>query len=176
MDKGKTIKQISEEIGVSKQAVQKRITREPLFTELKNYISTIDGVKYIDINGESLIKSAYSSFKQQPVSDTVHKDIPNNQTIVADAVHTDVHSIIKDTIEALNKQLAVKDKQIEALTEANKTLSETNKSLSQSINADRHNNLAETIIDSQAHQIEEKASEPSKPTRWGRLKQFIKGE
>ena len=47
----KTIKQIAEEIGVSKQAVQKRIAREPLCTHLCPHIQTENGTKYIDDTG-----------------------------------------------------------------------------------------------------------------------------
>lgn len=56
----KTIKQIADELGVSKQAVQKRIAREPLCTSLQPYIYTKDNVKYIEVVGENLVKAAFS--------------------------------------------------------------------------------------------------------------------
>ncbi len=62
----KTIKQIADELGVSKQSVQKRLSREPLCTTVAPYISTINGTKYIDVAGETLIKLA---FKKIPVDD-----------------------------------------------------------------------------------------------------------
>lgn len=55
----KTIRQIADEIGVSKQAVQKRISREPLYTRIQPYIDTKQGTKYIDEDGEKLIKQAF---------------------------------------------------------------------------------------------------------------------
>jgi len=56
----KTIKQIADEIGVSKQALQKRMAREPFFTVLKPYIKIENGTKYINQTGLSYIKSIYS--------------------------------------------------------------------------------------------------------------------
>lgn len=119
----KTIKQIAEELGVSKQAVQKRITREPLCTSMQPYISTEHGTKYIDENGERLIIEAFSSKVYKTVDDNVHED--KNETI-----HT--------LVSMLQEQLQAKDKQIEELTA-------TIKIQAQSINADRHNELAGTI-------------------------------
>ena len=39
----KTIRQIADEIGVSKQAVFKKIKREPLSTSLQGLTATVDG-------------------------------------------------------------------------------------------------------------------------------------
>ena len=55
----KTIKQIADEIGVTKQAVQKRLSREPLHSEISKYIHQEGTTKYIDVEGENLIKSAF---------------------------------------------------------------------------------------------------------------------
>jgi len=55
----KTIKQIANEIGVTKTALQKRIAREPLYTQLSPHV-TIHGItKYIDEYGETIIKTAF---------------------------------------------------------------------------------------------------------------------
>ena len=40
----KTIRQIADEIGVSKQAVFKKIKREPLSTSLQGLTATVDGL------------------------------------------------------------------------------------------------------------------------------------
>jgi len=55
----KTIKQIANKIGVSKQEVQKRIGRDPLYTRLYPYIQTNTVTKYIDKTGESLVITAF---------------------------------------------------------------------------------------------------------------------
>ena len=39
----KTVREIAEEIGVSKQAVFKKINRQPLSTKLEGLTSTVDG-------------------------------------------------------------------------------------------------------------------------------------
>lgn len=125
----KTIKQIADEIGVSKQAVQKRISREPLCTSIQEYISTCEGVKYIDETGENLIKSAFA--KTQPTTSDIDVpvDIPDNQQPnVHSDVHTDVHSEILKTLQEnlliLQEQLKVKDKQIDDLENNNRELHE----------------------------------------------------
>jgi predicted DNA binding protein len=56
---GKTIAQIADEIGVTKQAIQKRMKKEPLQTVLKLHITKKSQTIYISSDGEKLIKSAY---------------------------------------------------------------------------------------------------------------------
>jgi hypothetical protein len=143
----KTILQISKEIGVSKQAIRKRILREPLYTKIKMYLSTVDGIMYIDVAGETLIKSAYQKNGQQFVPTNQDENVYTN-------VHSDVYSVLKETINTLQKQLEIKDEQIKEKDKQleNKdtqilNLTEVNKNLSESINAAHHNELAETIID-----------------------------
>ena len=47
----KTIREIADEIGVSKQAVFKKIKREPLSTSLRGLTSTVDGVVDGQVDG-----------------------------------------------------------------------------------------------------------------------------
>ena len=54
----KTIRQIADEIGVSKQAVFKKMKREPLSTSLRGLTSTVDGRLMVEVDGEKLIKQA----------------------------------------------------------------------------------------------------------------------
>ena len=71
----KTIKQLAEELGVSKQAIQKRLTREPLRSSVAPYISTVGGTKYIEVVGENLIKSAFqrASLDAAPIDTGIDK-------------------------------------------------------------------------------------------------------
>ena len=55
----KTVKEIAEEIGVSKQAVFKKIKREPLSTSLQGLMTTVDGRLMVSVDGEKLIKQAF---------------------------------------------------------------------------------------------------------------------
>ncbi|OAV74513.1 hypothetical protein Barb7_01980 [Bacteroidales bacterium Barb7] len=127
----KTIRQIADEIGVSKQAVQKRIAREPLYTCIQPYISTVVDTKYIADIGENLIKEAFNKLEYIQVAD-------NLPTTNQDSVY----SVLKATIDTLQGQLAVKDKQIDELIA-------TVQAQAESINADRKNELAGTLIDGQ---------------------------
>lgn len=138
----KTIKQIADELGVTKQAVQKRLSREPLCTSVQPYISTVGSTKYIDGDGENLIKSAFQSNDRQP-SDNLKSNVDNlsinNKTMSIDEAKTSIDNadkssidtdnqlpttdIPKDTLmdillkqsETLKQQLEIKDRQIEQL-------------------------------------------------------------
>lgn len=55
----KTIKEIAEEIGVSKQAIFKKMKREPLTTSLRGLTTTVDGRLMVSVDGEKLIKQAF---------------------------------------------------------------------------------------------------------------------
>ena len=56
---GKTIREIADEIGVTKQAVFKKINRQPLSTKLMGLMSTVDGRLMVSVDGEMLIKQAF---------------------------------------------------------------------------------------------------------------------
>ena len=75
----KTIREIADEIGVSKQAVFKKIKREPLSTSLRGLTSTVDGVVDGQVDG--------------PVDGMI--------------------AVLQATIDTLQGQLEVKDRQIE---------------------------------------------------------------
>lgn len=104
---GKTILQLADELGVSKQAIQKRISREPLCTSLSPYISTIKGTKYIGKIGESLIKL---TFKNGTTDAHVDTGIDTSNGVSTCRTHLD------ELISILKKELESKDKQIEGLT------------------------------------------------------------
>ncbi len=115
----KTIKQIADEIGVSKQAVQKRISREPLYTSIQPYISTVGGTKYIEVVGVNLIVQAFKNTERQPVVDNQPKVVDNDiytafQPIL-DTLRLEL-DILNNQLSAKDKQMEVKDKQIEDLS------------------------------------------------------------
>lgn len=102
--KGKTIRQLADEIGVSKQAIHQKRKKEPLSTFLQPFTSTVDGVIYISIEGESLIKEA---FKINTVNETV-----NEVYTSFDGVFTPSFTVVDSNFETLKEQLKVKDAQI----------------------------------------------------------------
>ena len=97
----KTIKQIAEILGVSKTAVRNKMTDEVK----TKFAQTVCGVIYIDEAGESLIKQAFS--KEQP--QTKFAPVSANQFAV-------VSGEVSTLVSTLQKQLEVKDEQIERLT------------------------------------------------------------
>jgi hypothetical protein len=187
----KTIKQIADEIGVSKQAVYKKIKKEPLSTDLPGLSTKTDNGLLIGLQGETLIKSVFFTKEQstddskplstckptesiglqqenvinteffakkqstddsKPLSTgkpTVSTCLQQENVINTEfsarkqstahiAVDCEVIALLKENLSVLQAQLIEKDKQISDLTE-------TIKAQAQSINADRHNELAETI-------------------------------
>jgi predicted transcriptional regulator len=66
---GKTIKQIADEIGVTKQAIFKKIKSEPLSTGLQQFTQKVNGVVYISVDGEKLVKQAFVK-KEAPTVNT----------------------------------------------------------------------------------------------------------
>jgi AcrR family transcriptional regulator len=133
----KTIKQIADELKVSKQAVYKRY-KNKLYTEVYPYTHTENNVLYIDEQGEKIIKQDFlkSYVDKQPHTES-HTDTYTDTHTDTEGVHGIIDTL-KTTIELLNKQLSQKDKQIEELTE-------TIKIQAQSINAANHAELAEQL-------------------------------
>jgi len=101
----KTIRQIANEIGVSKQTIQKRISREPLCTQLLSCLSTKEGTKYIDETGENIIKSAFIHNKKSSLSIDMSIDKQKGYTHQMETV-SDLISVLKAEIEVKNKQVS----------------------------------------------------------------------
>lgn len=118
----KSIKEISEEIGVSKQAVFKKIKREPLSTSLQGLTTTVDGRLMVSVDGELLIKQAFSSNDRQPTGNQIVNQVDGASTKTINqftgelAENDAVLSVLKATIETLQGQLRSKDEQIQSLT------------------------------------------------------------
>lgn len=101
---GKSVREIAEEIGVSKQAIFKKMKREPLSTSLRGLTATVDGRLTVSVDGERLIKQA---FQGESVNQT------DNQTDNQTGDFSGLVDGLKAALEDLRGQLAVKDKQIE---------------------------------------------------------------
>ena len=112
----KTIKQIADEIGVSKTAVRKQIANLGLRSSLRK-----NGNQFaIDKHEETLILKAFSEKTQT-------KNANQTQTKTQTANHevSDLVCVLQRTIDTLQGQLAIKDKQIEDLSEALKSAQQT---------------------------------------------------
>jgi hypothetical protein len=117
----KTIRQIADEIGVSKQAVFKKIKREPLSTSLQGLTATVDGRLTVSVDGEKLIKQAFSEIIPSTTDNQLTGavdglvDAPSTKNGEKPGAVDGVISILQATIDTLQGQLEVKDRQIEEL-------------------------------------------------------------
>ena len=115
----KTIRQIADEIGVSKQAVFKKIKREPLSTSLQGFTATVDGRLMVEVDGEKLIKQAFSEIAPSTTDNQLTGavdglvDAPSTKNAEKTAEVDGVISVLQATIDTLQGQLEVKDRQIE---------------------------------------------------------------
>ncbi len=123
----KTIKEIAEEIGVSKQAVFKKIKQVPLSTEIEKFISTVDGKKLVSVNGEILIKQAFQRKQKTANVNVDAKDDGKMFTVGSNAGNTvdgipfasqerenTLVATFQTAIDALASQLEAKDQQLAA--------------------------------------------------------------
>ena len=113
----KTIRQIADEIGVSKQAVYKRY-KGKLHTVCAPYAHTEQGVLYLSEQAETIIKQ---DFLKDDRSNGAHTDTHTERSIGAvpeQSQEDSVVAVLQATIDTLQGQLEVKDRQIEKLTEA----------------------------------------------------------
>ena len=105
----KTIRQIADEIGVSKTAVSKQIANLGLRSGLRK-----NGYQFaIDEHQEALIKQAFSEKSQTEIENQSQTKTQTENREVGDLV-----CVLQATIDTLQGQLEVKDRQIEKLTEA----------------------------------------------------------
>ncbi len=121
----KTIKEIAEEIGVSKQAVFKKINQVPLSTEIEKFISTVNGKKLVSVDGEILIKQAFQrkqKRKQKTVDVNVDAKDDGKKFTVGDMVdgipsksqeqENTLAAAFQTAIDVLTRQLEEKDRQL----------------------------------------------------------------
>ena len=105
----KTIRQIADEIGVSKTAVNKQIANLGLRSGLRK-----NGNQFaIDEHQEALIKQAFFEKTQTEIENQSQTKTQTENHEVSDLV-----CVLQATIDTLQGQLEVKDRQIEKLTEA----------------------------------------------------------
>ena len=133
----KTVKQIADEIGVSRQAIHQKIKREPLSTSLQGYVSTVDGVLQIDVDGENLIKSAFtkdmSTTDLHGIASTLNSSVNLTETLV-DMLKLDIEAKNRQ-IEDMHNDLVGMQRTIDAQQETIHTQAENIKDLTASLNA-----------------------------------------
>ena len=149
MPNGKTIRQIADEIGVTRQAVYQKIkSNKSAVKRLQLYTFTVDSTKYYTSDGEKLIKSLFSD-KQAvnegvnvstdsvytPVNDFTpckQEKVPINTAFSDDTVNKSVNDGVNkftaNFTDLFTAQLTEKDKQ---LAEKDKQIAEKDKQLAE---------------------------------------------
>ena len=165
MPNGKTIRQIADEIGVTRQAVYQKIkSNKSIVKRLQLYTFTIDSTKYYTSDGEKLIKSLFSD-KQAvnkgvtlstnsvytPVNDFTpckQEKMPINTAFSGDTVNEAVNKGVNEGVNKFtdlftaqltekDKQLAEKDIQIARLTALLQNAQEQQAALVQTLAAEQ---------------------------------------
>jgi len=156
----KTIKQIADEIGVSKQAVFYRIRKEPLSNKLDGLISKENGVLMISLDGENFIKEAFN-IKNEYIF--VDKETPNKYQ--NENSFDGVLMVLKEQLEVKDNQLEVANATIRELTS---TIEVISKSLanSQALHA---GTMQKQLQESETEKEEEVEIIEEKPSFWQRV-------
>ncbi len=94
----KTIKQIAEEIGVTKSAIHQKRKKEPLKSSLQCFTESVDGTLYIEEQGVQLIIQAFSK------GDTV-----NHREALIDKLQTSVDGLLYTTEKGENNGKSMDD-------------------------------------------------------------------
>lgn len=168
----KTIRQIADELGVSKQAVFKKIKNEPLSTSLQGLMETVDGRLTVSVDGEKLIKQAFSKgWKQCAVDDSSTKvDAPSTTSSLTSSLMSDgVVSVLQTTIDTLQEQLAVKDRQIEQQAQTITQLTEALSAAQQAVSAAQAlhaGTIQQQLTSGQAAVKEEDQQDPAESRSW----------
>lgn len=162
----KTIKQIADELGVSKTAINKKIDNLGLRSSLRK-----NGNQFaIDEEQESLIKSAFLEKETQT----------ENRKPVGEK--TESLQLVYDMVYTLRNQLEEKDKQIKHLQEALKNTTEALAFAQESVKAAQllQANAEKKLLEQQAAEEEQAVDEPveqqAEPEKgiWSKLKEWIK--
>ena len=114
---GKTIKDISIELGVSKQSVWQRIKRDPnLSAMLQDHSKMLNRTVMVDDIFENRIKQIYLTQTVDVNTDPHVDDVDVNVNFQLSLLETQI-SILKEQLSIVNNQLAIKDNQIRMLQE-----------------------------------------------------------
>lgn len=157
----KTIKQIADELGVSKQAVRNKIANLGLSDKVETTANRI----MVNEKQERLIKSAFSRNESQTAN---RKSVSEN---------SESFRLVADMFSAMEKQLEAKDQQIAELQselekerehnrQKDQQLMEALSALSVGQAADKQKQLADKLIEGQRLVSSTDPAEPKKKKRW----------
>lgn len=146
----KTIQEVAELLQVTPQAIYKKINNQ-FNNQLKEHVKQVKkgnkSVKVVTDKGIELLRESLQQTVQQPVQ----QQFNNSST----TVESPLIELLQDTIDTLNRQLEVKDKQIQDLSDRLKEQQELN----------RNNQIL-------LHREQDQQMLPA-PTGWERFKKFL---
>ena len=148
----KTIKMLANELGIDKQKVYRYIKKHNISEAHQN-----GGALYYNETVEAEIKQYF--FKEAVSNEVYQNTSEAYRSTSSDTVINEIISMLKDELAAKNKLIDEQQQTIKELTASIKIQAE-------SINAAHHNELAETIIDSQTMLP---SSTPEKVSLWNRI-------
>lgn len=105
----KTVKQIADELGVSKQAVHQKRKSKELSTALQPFTSTVDGVVYISVDGENLIKQAFLKNDRKQVDDKLSSTVDGSFTPSFTPPEDSEVVFLRGQVEKLQRSLKKKE-------------------------------------------------------------------
>ena len=118
---GKTVKEIAAEIGVSKQAIFKKMKREPLSTGLQGLTTTVDGRLMVSVDGEKLIKQAFLGHEPSTTDNRLTVEVDGlvdgpstkleEKTAEVDGENR-LYEILEKELQAKNEQIAAQQAEI----------------------------------------------------------------
>lgn len=152
----KTIKQIADDLGVSKTAVRKKIENLGFSDKLK----TIGNRIAVDERQEALIKSAFLEKEPETGNRKRVSEKPETLQLVSDMV-----SALKEQLQEKDRQLAEKDKQLDALQNM---LAENQRLLDQQQQLNAMAEQRAKLLEQKEEQTQDKKPE-EKETFWSRL-------
>ena len=157
----KTVKQIADELGVSKQAVHQKRKSKELSTALQPFTSTVDGVVYISVDGENLIKQAFLKNDRKQVGGKLSSTVDGSFTPSFTPPEDSEIVFLRGQVEKLQAELEKerehnreKDKQ---LLETLNKLAETQSLLAAGTAADKQKALVEKAIEGKQQFSDEKS-------------------
>ena len=143
MPNGKTIRQIADEIGVTRQAIYKKFKlHSAIANNIKAYSFTVDRVKYYTTEGEKIIKSLFTNNYDVPQETA---DVSTEQLTSVNLTTAKVDRLTHQLTVLFSAQLTTKDKQLE---EKDRQLAEKDKQIA--LLMEQTNNLTQALQAAQA--------------------------
>lgn len=143
----KTVKQIADELGVSKQAVHQKRKSKELSIALQPFTSTVDGVVYISVDGENLIKQAFLKNDRKQVDGKLSSTVDGSFTPLEDSEIVFLRGQVEKLQAELEKEREHNREKDRQLLETLNKLAESQAALSAGQAADKQKALAEKIIE-----------------------------